>query len=116
MKLKTISKALTFTVCFAYLLFMLTYSSAIIGALAHEVIHKSYSYDPKVIEVNYDMSGVFKGATFTHSHEWVYLNGNIIMVVLIIIGVFCLEIVWNFKYNCISPVPGEPTEYKLVKK
>lgn len=84
-------KRITWAFALVYILTLCFYSTALIGTLAHELMHKQYSIDPKAISVNYDGSGVTKaGAFFRHSHEWVYFNGFIVHVFLMLIAVVSL--------------------------
>ncbi len=92
-KNKERSKKITLGFCIVWLLILSFYASSIIGTLAHELMHKRNSIYTKAIEVNYDGSGITKGAFFRHSHEWVYLNGYIVEMFLFSISVFSVIVI-----------------------
>ena len=98
-KVKDLSKLLTFVVASLYLALLCGYSCMLIGTLAHELMHKSYSDNPIAIQVNYDGSGAFYGSTFLHSHEWVYFNGFVVEGVLVLLVVAAYTIIINYRYD-----------------
>lgn len=97
-EMKEIFKFLT--ICFAaiWLVGLCSYSSVLIGTLAHEVIHQQNSKYPSAIEINYDGNGVVKADYFhQQAHEWVYLNGWIVQFTLIFMSVVATIVLLNAK-------------------
>lgn len=90
---KETNKLITRTMAIIWILSLCTYSSVLIGTLAHELMHKRYSIETKAIEVNYDTSGQTKGFFLEHSHSWVYLNGYIIQIFLFVISLISIFII-----------------------
>ena len=98
----TILRRITFMIAVLYLIAMMGYSSVLIGTLAHELLHKESSKDIIALQINYDGTGMTEAKHFEDvSHKWIYFNGFVIEVTLIVIGMASLFIVmiggeyWN---------------------
>lgn len=85
-------KKLTKFMAGMWLICLCLYSSMLIGSLAHELMHKKYSLETSAIHVDYSGEGYAKGVFSRHSHDWVYLNGDIVMVFLMVISMFSIFI------------------------
>ena len=96
--IKTISKRITFSFAVMWVLFFCLYSSFLIGTLAHEIMHKSYAVNPIAIRVNYNFDGEMESMYFyQHSHEWVYLNGYVVAVMLMVVCLIAVGIIMFYK-------------------
>ena len=87
-----IGKKITKVVSIAIIIPVFIYFSILTGTLAHELMHKHYSYDTSVIRINYDASGSTTGSFYRHGHEWVYFNGWIVEGCIMFILMLCLFI------------------------
>jgi len=102
MKLKQISKFMTFIFAIAWLMLLSGYGSYLIGTYVHESMHAENAIDIKAIEVNYDGSGVTRAAKFVNSdndmHKWIYFNDNIVFSALMAITVICVLVIATYSY------------------
>ena len=85
---------ITKTICAVILMLQCLYCSYLVGTLTHELIHAEYATTPPLITINYDATGSTNTDHFIeHNHNLVYLQGNIVVVVLLVIDMFCLFMV-----------------------
>ena len=90
-------KKLTLLIAILWLVGMTTYSSLLIGTLAHELTHKAASMDMVALKVNYDTSGSARGSFYRHSHDRTYLNGMIVETSIIAMNTLAIFIILGAK-------------------
>ena len=84
---------ITKALAFAYIVALCTYSSFLIGTLAHELGHQKNAIAVSSLSVNYDASGQTEGVFWKHSHEFIYFQGFVVESAMILLTLLSLAVI-----------------------
>ena len=85
-------KQITKLLAVFWLFSMCLYTSIQLGTLAHELVH-AQNGKVETISIYFDGSGEARGQFLEHSHEYVYLQGSIVLAALLSISAFSIIII-----------------------
>lgn len=87
-------KIITKLTAYSILITQLVYFAVLMGTFAHELNHAAYDSMPGKIVIQQNGEGYYYHgpAMWAHSHEFVYFNGNIVMLSFLIIDLLCISI------------------------